>query len=247
MPEEQYRQLVEENRILLVRAGSHLYGTATAESDEDREGVFIPPEAYVLGLRELDHVDLSIEATDERGRNLPEAVDVTYYSLQKFMRQALKNNPNSLEPLFVNEGNVLFVNSIGRELLEARHLFPHRKLAKRYRGYARGQRRKVKKRAADEPERASRGASHLIRLLKEGIELLETGELQFPLAYGDLICAVKRGDWSIDRVLRLSHELEDELNRAEKRSRLPEEPRFQEINDLTVHLLKEHLALQENR
>lgn len=247
MPDEQYRHLVEENRILLVRTGSYLYGTATSESDEDREGIFIPPEDYVLGLQKLDHVDLSRTATDTQGRNLPNAVDITYYSLHKFMRQALKNNPNILEPLFVNDANLLFVSSTGQELLEARHLFPHRKLARRFTGYARGQRRKLEQQAAGEPERAAKRASHLIRLLKEGIELLETGELQFPLEYAGLIRAVKEGEWAIDRVLRLSHDLEDELNQAEERSQLPEEPRFQEINQLTVHLSKQHLSGQKNR
>lgn len=237
-------ELVDNNRILLVRTGSRLYGTATDESDDDREGIFIPPREYVFGLRSIDSVDLSIKATDERGRNLPEAVDITYHVIHKYMRQALKNNPNLLELLFAPEENLLFANGLGRRLLAARHLFPHKELCDRYAGYARGQRRKLKKEIDKEPARAASRASHIIRLLKEGIELLETGELQFPLAFADLIVSIKQGEWSVDNVLKLSRELEDELICARDVSSLPSEPRFDEVNQLTINLVERHLATE---
>lgn len=245
MSRHTYETLAKNNRVLLVRTGSHLYGTATDSSDEDREGIFIPPRDFVLGLRSVEHVDCSIEATDERGRNLPEAVDITYYALRTYMRRALKNNPNILELLFANDANLLFVNALGRQLLEARHLFPHKKLCERYLGYARGQRRKLNRRTHVEADRAFRRASHLIRLLKEGIELLKTGALQFPLGYADLVSAVKRGQYSIDEVLELSQELEDELRHTRETSSLPAGPRFDEVNQLTIHLMKQHLSLSD--
>lgn len=59
------QELAEENKILLIRCGSHLYGTNTPESDEDFVGVFIPDTPYLLGLNTIEEVDNSIKGRDE--------------------------------------------------------------------------------------------------------------------------------------------------------------------------------------
>lgn len=40
---------MEQGTVLLVRHGSHAYGTNTPASDEDFKGVAIPPKEYFLG------------------------------------------------------------------------------------------------------------------------------------------------------------------------------------------------------
>ena len=40
---------MDRGTVLLVRHGSHAYGTNTETSDEDFKGVAIPPKEYFLG------------------------------------------------------------------------------------------------------------------------------------------------------------------------------------------------------
>ena len=51
-----------DNKIIWITVGSNLYGTATPESDEDFMGIFMPNEEYVVGLKRVNEVDLSIKS-----------------------------------------------------------------------------------------------------------------------------------------------------------------------------------------
>ena len=54
--------------------------------------------------------------------------------------------------------------------------------------------------------------SHLIRILLEGIELLETQKLQFPLSYASTIKEIKDGKWGLQKVLDYSEVLENRID-----------------------------------
>jgi predicted nucleotidyltransferase len=85
-------------------------------------------------------------------------------------------------------------------------------------------------------------ASHFLRLLIEGMELLETGDLQFPLKDRQLILEVKEGKWKLNEVLKLGEELEKWVEKMSKKSPLPSQPRYEEVNRLVVEMLKEHFS-----
>lgn len=137
------QELAERNKILIVRGGSHLYGTNVPESDEDFIGVFIPDQEYLIGLNRIEQVDESVKSKDEFGKNTSEATDKVMYTLDKFVRLALDNNPNILELLFVNEENIIFANDIGEELLSYRYEFISRNIKHRFLGYAFSQKHKM--------------------------------------------------------------------------------------------------------
>ena len=84
-------------------------------------------------------------------------------------------------------------------------------------------------------------ASHLIRLLLEGEELLLTGELVFPLSEASLILDIKSGKYSIEEILLMSTEIENRMRDAKERSILPASPNFKKINELIKSMIKEHL------
>jgi hypothetical protein len=84
-------------------------------------------------------------------------------------------------------------------------------------------------------------ASHLIRLLLEGKELICTGEIAFPLSYKSTILDIKQGKWTIKEVLDYADQLEAEIDIATEKSDLPNKPRFDEIEQFTIHLLENHL------
>jgi hypothetical protein len=84
-------------------------------------------------------------------------------------------------------------------------------------------------------------ASHLIRLMLEGKELLQTGELQFPLKEKSFILDVKLGKYKITDVLKYSEQFENEIVDLEKTSILPARPRYNEVNDFLIKTLKNTL------
>ncbi len=84
-------------------------------------------------------------------------------------------------------------------------------------------------------------ASHLIRLLLEGKELICSGEIAFPLSYKSTILDIKQGKWTIKEVLDYADQLEAEIELATEKSDLPNKPRFDEIEQFTIHLLENHL------
>ena len=81
-------------------------------------------------------------------------------------------------------------------------------------------------------------ASHLIRLLYEGIELLNTGELIFPLKQADLISDIKYGNYTIEEIMEMSTELEDTMNSVLEKSDLPIKPQIDKIGKLLIELIE---------
>jgi uncharacterized protein len=136
-------QIADENKILEIRVGSHLYGTNTPTSDFDYSGVFLPTKALVFGFQRVEEVNLSITDKDEAGKNTQNAVDRKLYEFRKFVKLAMDNNPNIIEQLFVNEPNIVYINDAGRALLEQRYKFPHKGLVQKFKGYAFSQKHKM--------------------------------------------------------------------------------------------------------
>jgi len=136
-------EIANKNKILEIVVGSHLYGTNTPTSDIDYSGIFLPPKEFVFGLRRVEEVNLSITAKDEVGRNTQNAVDKKLYEFRKFVKLAIENNPNIMEQLFVNQANILYINTSGQALLAERHKFPHKGLLQKFKGYAFAQKHKM--------------------------------------------------------------------------------------------------------
>ena len=324
---DKLKQQAEENKILEIRSGSHLYGTNTPESDEDFVGIFMPPEEYVYGLKSVKEVEFDIKDKNKDGKNTADAIDRKLYEFRKFISLAQGNNPNIIEILFVDLDNTLFVNDYGIELLKHKHLFPSKLAAKKFVGYAHSQKHKMIIRRdhfnelrqgykvlkdcrdkavmaevynmgieIEDPENASpdllffkkstgmhihcgdicfepgvyvkkarkmlkerldkatnrselvlkhgydtKFASHLIRLLTEGISLLKDGELTFPLYNVEEILDIKKGKWTIEEIIQRADDLEAQLNNVLVDSTLPATPYFKDIEKLTIDMVKLHL------
>ena len=77
-------------------------------------------------------------------------------------------------------------------------------------------------------------SSHMIRLLIEGKELLETGKLIFPLTNKQEIMDIKLGKWDLQQVLDYADYLESEIEKSVISSELPNEPRVKEIEEFMI-------------
>lgn len=131
------------NIILKLRTGSQLYGTATPESDEDFIEIGIPKAQYILGMNTVELVDIGEKSKLSSGKNAPDAIDSTIFTLTKFCKLALDGNPNVLELLFVNEQNKVSSTELGEELLSLRDKFISQLIIHRFAGYAFSQRHKM--------------------------------------------------------------------------------------------------------
>lgn len=82
-----------------MRAGSHLYGTATAASDTDLKLVYVPSARDILLQRARPTVT-DVRSRAEGERNRPGDVDRESHSLQRFLDLVLAGQPIALEMLF---------------------------------------------------------------------------------------------------------------------------------------------------
>lgn len=128
---------VKERTILLVRHGSHAYGTNVATSDEDFKGVCIEPTAYHLGF-------LHSFEQHERMANKGHDADLVVYSLKKFAKLAADCNPNIIEVLHVADEDVIEMDRFGQTLRERANLFLSKKARHTFSGYAHAQLKRIK-------------------------------------------------------------------------------------------------------
>lgn len=83
-------------------------------------------------------------------------------------------------------------------------------------------------------------ASHLLRLLDEGLQLLTEGTLTFPLPNNNLIRDVKLGKYTLDQVLKMAEEKEKLVEQAYLLSPLPNTPNLTSIDQVQIDMLKEY-------
>ena len=121
-----------ESPDYLVRYGSQLYGTATAESDTDERGFVVPPFEFLTGLCKFDQ------------RVETKLVDRVVWSLARFVAMLIKGDPQAYEMLFAPESHILACTDVGAQIREARKLFVCLRFHRRILGYAESEWRKVR-------------------------------------------------------------------------------------------------------
>lgn len=120
--------------VLLVRHGSHAYGTNTATSDEDFKGVAIPTKEYFFGaIKKFEQAEL--KAPD------PDAV---IYDIRKFFNLAADCNPNIIEVLHTDPSDHFVVDPIGEIILEHKDDFLSKKIKHTFLGYSVSQLKRIK-------------------------------------------------------------------------------------------------------
>ena len=102
--------------------GSQLYGTATAQSDVDCRGVFIPSAKYFLGFSTIEQIE--------------PAGDSVYFEIRKFFRLCLECNPNIVELLFIPPGRRVYSSRQWNRIVRNRNIFLSKKAASTFPGYA---------------------------------------------------------------------------------------------------------------
>ncbi len=235
----------ERGRLIhALVGGSELHGVKLEETDDrDIYGVYIEiPECCLW--REFEHFVNSTSPQTER--NKAGDVDVTCYSLRKFARLAATGNPTVLHMLFTpaEKSEVEW-----RAVIESRNLFLARAHARKYKGYADAQLRRMmgsrgRGKHGQRPELEGKfgydvkAAMHVLRLLHEGIEFVGRGwvTLPRPEAERSKLLAVRRGEWSADRVIAEANRLFATLDAAVEESPLPDHVDMKAIGGLVTRI-----------
>jgi uncharacterized protein len=165
------------NVLLSGIVGSKAYGLAHEGSDTDRLGVFAEPTRNLLGLRQ------------PRDSHVTSKPDVTFHEARKAARLMLSGNPTVMELLWLEEYETC--TPLGKELLAIRTAFlSARPVRDAYLGYATSQFKRLQGSgdgsfASDSRRRSEKHARHLVRLLRQGLQLYTTGELTLRLVDPD--------------------------------------------------------------
>jgi predicted nucleotidyltransferase len=224
----------------LFRVGSHSHGTyIPPESpdgidDVDFMAVVIPPKEKVLGFCKFEHCEV------KQGD-----LDLVVYEWGKYIRLLAKSNPNVLGTLWLRleDANV---RGPMVDLCTAKSAVASRLAYPAFVGYAHGQLHRMthhafkgfmglkRKGLVEKYGYDVKNAAHLIRLLRMGIEFLETGEMNVWREDAEELKSIKRGEWTLDRVKVEAEQLFARAEQAVAASSLPDHPNTAQLEQIML-------------
>jgi len=241
---------IEDYLLYSCISGSHAYGTATENSDVDTRGLFYLPESYTFGLLNCQNISSNKE-------------DIMYYSIKKFFELAIKNNVNILELLFMHKEMVQFCHPLFNEfVLKNKYKFLSKRIGYTFGSYAYQQVNLALTKKAHGTGRIQlvekygidvKAIAHCVRLYRMGKEVLLTGNLQVHRPDAPFLLDIRNGKYSLGELLTEGKDEKGRMtivggiigeesklfNEALAVSKLPEEPNFNELNDILVKFQKE--------
>jgi predicted nucleotidyltransferase len=209
--------------ILLGYRGSIAHGMYIPNSDpnsiddKDLMAVCVPPIDHYLGLKQYGS-----RGTKEIKEN---EWDIVIYEATKMIRMLMNGNPNVLSMLWLEDKHYIKRTKAGQLLIDNRDLFVGKHVYKSFVGYASGQLKRMthfsfegymgekRKKLVDKYKFDVKNASHLIRILRMGIEFLIEGKLTVERFDSQQLLEIKRGEWSLEKVKKES----DRKNQTKKK------------------------------
>lgn len=241
----------------LCQMGSVAYGVEGKDSDSDIYGFCIPPKENVFPhlsgeIFGFGRQTKRFEQWQEHHIQDEEAkkeYDFQVYSIVKFFQLCMDNNPNIVDSLFVPERCIIHCNAIGGLVRENRKLFLHRGCWHKFRGYAYSQLHKMSTKNPDGKRLETikkygydvKFAYHVVRLIFEVEEILTSGDLHLD-QNSEILKAIRRGEWTKERVEKFFEQKESALNEAYQKSSLPYGPDEAAIKSLLLKCLEHHFG-----
>ena len=218
-----------KNIILKAVCGSRAYGLDNEQSDTDYKGVFVTPTREILSINSPKD---TYDGKDADGN------DFCYYEVQKFIKLALGCNPTILEILFLTGYSKL--EPMSKMLVDNRHLFLSNIAREKYYGYAYSQMHKLVTRDGSfgngRNNRYEKHARHCYRLLYQGKELLETGNLTVTVSP-----EVREELFAVGKLPpnKLVDKFAEERTKFDAiKSVLPDKPDYEGVNKLLLKIRK---------
>jgi uncharacterized protein len=209
--------------IYRCQVGSKAFGLAADGSDDDIRGIYLPPARLHWSLRRLPE---QLESNDG-------VQDEVYWELEKYLRLALKANPNVLETLWTPM--VLFADETAQELRAIRKSFLSKHIYKTYSGYVLSQFRRMANAVKATGTYKPKHAMHLIRLLYSGIDALATGEIRIDVEeHREELLHIRNDQLPFEEVKRRALELDERFEAVFATTSLPEQPDYALVDDFLI-------------
>lgn len=226
--------------ILRCLVGSQAHGVNVKDGVEDRDemAVWIEPyEDYCAFSRAVKDPFVYRTAEIREGvshaRSRAGDLDLTIYSLRKFLSLALAGNPTILMLLYAPP---LEMEARGDQLRELAPKIISRKAGGAFLGYLQNQRRRLEGtqggKDVNRPELVekygydTKYAMHALRLGFQGLELMKDGKLTIPMdpKTCEYLIAVRTGKYPLKEITDTIAQLEAELEKTWETSALPRNP-----------------------
>ena len=234
-----------------IAHGTYIPNTEPDSTDDiDLMTIHFAPVDHYIGIKSIGNGTIE---------SFVDEWDIVSYEFKKFIHLLIKSNPNVMSMLWMRDDFYIKRSVFGKLLIDNRNLFSSKKAFSAYTGYAAGQLKKMtaftkegymgekRKRLVEELGFDSKNASHCIRLLKQGIEYLGTGEIIVDRTGIDAeeLIAIKRGGLTLEEIKEYAEDLFSESKIALAKSSLPEDPNYERINKLVSQILYEYIVRSE--
>ena len=190
-------------------------------------GICVEPLESAMSLWDPFEQFIYRSAAEREGRESARStagdLDLTIYSLRKWIRLALKGNPTILLLLFTPDDQLVHCDAFGSELRALTPAIISRRVQGPFLGYLQAQKQRLMgergQKRIHRPELEemygfdTKYAMHMLRLGFQGVELLTTGRLSLPMREParSFLLDVRRGKVSEQECLTRAGELEHEL------------------------------------
>ncbi len=201
--------------------GSRAHGLAVDDSDVDLRGFFVAGDSIEYSLRGAP------------AQLVHDADQLCFWEIGKFLRLALKANPTVLEALYSPIVQIVAPAVVDDlERFRRAGTFLSRRAHQTFKGYAESQFQKMSRSLGQGRTVKWQHAMHLIRLLRVGVHLLETGSINLVVPDEDReeLLAIKRGERDWQAVMGLRDSLVRRFDDAATGSPLPEHPDESKVN-----------------
>jgi predicted nucleotidyltransferase len=243
--------------IVAGYVGSVSHGTSnpdpTGLDDVDIMGAVIPPLPFLLGIDRFEQWDPRVDENSNLGE-----LDCVFYDIRKLVNLWLKSNPNVLSLLWLKDEFYIREAYEFRAFKLQRKRFSSKAGYHAIKGYAYGQMKDMdkgvykgymgakRKALVEKFGYDTKHASHLIRLLRMGVEYCTTGE--YRVWRGDIdaeeLKEIKNGAWPRDKVLREADYLMKELTEAHEKSPLPEQADVEWAKATLLDVLTDYVRVE---
>ena len=254
-----------DNTMYLVTMGSMAYGVSTDSSDNDVYGFCVPPKHIVfphlsgeiLGFgKQKERFDQFQKAhmNDEQSNK---SYDLTIYNIVKYFQLCMDNNPNMIDSLFVPQHCIIHSTSVSEIIRDNRHLFLHKGLWHKFKGYAYSQLHKIRSKNREMGSKRKeliekygydvKFAYHVVRLLSQAEQILATGDLNLQeKGRREHMKAIREGQVPLEDIEKWASQKEHDLEKLYHSSSLPWGPDEQKIKDILLRCLEHHYGNLSN-
>jgi predicted nucleotidyltransferase len=250
---------VEGSTVYETMMGSVAYGVSSDTSDVDIYGFCIPPKDYIFPhlAGHIAGFSTQIQSFDQyqehhiKEKDHNKEYDVNIYSIIKYFRLCMDNNPNMIDSLFTATNMVLSSSKVSNMVRDQRKMFLHKGSWHKFKGYAYGQMHKMK---IKDPDPSSvryemvmkhgydvKFAYHVVRLLDEVEQILTEGDIDL-MRNREQLKSIRRGEWKMEDIESYFARKEKDLETVYTNSKLQHRPPEIKITQLLIDCLEEHFG-----